>query len=111
MFRGNSLATKAMEAYMKLVADDYLQVKHTFLDRLFKYRLSEYSGRFHPKRTTIRGFLRSRPSQVEQPHPSDSREEQTVAHESCGIGLGQNHSEVKLPLSRIYLNFKLERLF
>uniref|UniRef100_A0A0N5A921 Ras-GAP domain-containing protein n=1 Tax=Syphacia muris TaxID=451379 RepID=A0A0N5A921_9BILA len=25
MFRGNSLATKAMEAYMKLVADDYLQ--------------------------------------------------------------------------------------
>ena len=26
MFRGNSLATKAMEAYMKLVADDYLQV-------------------------------------------------------------------------------------
>ena len=44
MFRGNSLATKAMEAYMKLVADDYLQVKHTFLDRLFKYRLSEYSG-------------------------------------------------------------------
>uniref|UniRef100_A0A0K0FJZ9 Probable Ras GTPase-activating protein (inferred by orthology to a D. melanogaster protein) n=1 Tax=Strongyloides venezuelensis TaxID=75913 RepID=A0A0K0FJZ9_STRVS len=25
MFRGNSLATKAMESYMKLVADDYLQ--------------------------------------------------------------------------------------
>lgn len=25
MFRGNSLATKSMEAYMKLVADDYLQ--------------------------------------------------------------------------------------
>uniref|UniRef100_A0A0R3RNT2 Ras-GAP domain-containing protein n=1 Tax=Elaeophora elaphi TaxID=1147741 RepID=A0A0R3RNT2_9BILA len=25
MFRGNSLATKAMEAYMKLVADEYLQ--------------------------------------------------------------------------------------
>lgn len=25
MFRGNSLATKAMEAYMKLVAADYLQ--------------------------------------------------------------------------------------
>ena len=25
MFRGNSLATKAMEAYQKLVADQYLQ--------------------------------------------------------------------------------------
>ena len=26
MFRGNSLATKSMEAFMKLVADDYLKV-------------------------------------------------------------------------------------
>jgi hypothetical protein len=26
MFRGNSLATKSMEAFMKLVAADYLQV-------------------------------------------------------------------------------------
>lgn len=26
MFRGNSLATKSMEAFMKLVAEDYLKV-------------------------------------------------------------------------------------